>query len=245
MIKKMPVLKTAGSKFCPGCGHNIFNRLIAEVIEELGYENNSIMCLAIGCASNHNGDYNGCSTNGPHGRPAAVATGIKRTNPEILTVTYQGDGDAYVIGLQETFNAAYRNENITQFVINNSVFAMTGGQMGWTSLPGQVTVTSKQGRDCATTGYPLRMPELIANEFQPAYVARGAVHTPAEINKTKKYIRQALEAQLNGEGYSIVEVLSICPTNWYMSEDEAVNYLETKMVEQFPLGVIKERKGSL
>lgn len=242
MIKTMPALKTAGSKFCAGCGHNIFNRLIAEVIEELGYVDQSYMCMAIGCTSNHNSDYLGCCINGPHGRPAAVATGIKRTNPEILTFTYQGDGDAYVIGLQETFNAAYRCENITQFVLNNSVFAMTGGQMGWTSLPGQVTITSRNGRDCSTTGYPLKMPELIVNSFKPAFVARGALFSPAEITKTKKYIRQALTAQLNGEGYSLVEVLSICPTNWYMTEQESVEYLKEKMVPVFPLGILKDRE---
>jgi 2-oxoglutarate ferredoxin oxidoreductase subunit beta len=239
----IPVLKKPGGNFCPGCGHNIFHRLICEVIEELGYENNQMMCFAIGCACNHAAVFNGEYTMGPHGRPASVATGVKRTNREMLVTTYQGDGDAYVIGLQDTFNAAYRNERITQFVVNNPCFAMTGGQMGWTTLPGQKTATSQTGRDTDTTGDPLKFPELVRNDFGAAYAARGAVHNPKEIRKTKGYIRQALEAQIAGEGYSVVEVVSICPTNWHMSVDQSIAFLENEVLGAFELGEIVKRRG--
>lgn len=177
----------------------------------------------------------------PHGRAAAVATGIRRAEPDKFVFTYQGDGDAYNIGIAETLNAAYRNENICVFTINNSNFGMTGGQMSWTTMPNQKTATSPNGRDCALTGAPIKVPEMIAHSFHPAYVARGAVTTPAEINKLKKYIKNAFEAQLNHEGYSMVEVMCSCPTNWGMDAVSAKQRLIDEVIPYYQLGEIKKR----
>ena len=177
----------------------------------------------------------------PHGRAAAVATGMRRAEPDKFIFTYQGDGDAYNIGLAETLNAAYRNENICVFTVNNSNFGMTGGQMSWTTMPGQVTATSPNGRDTNLTGMPIKIPELIAYSFQPAYVARGAVGTPADINRLKGYIRNAFEAQLNHEGYSMVEVMCSCPTNWGMDAVKAKQHLLDDVLKYYQLGEIKKR----
>ena len=176
-----------------------------------------------------------------HGRAAAVAQGMKKVRPDNFVFTYQGDGDAYNIGLAETLNAAYRNENICVFTINNSNFGMTGGQMSWTTMPGQKTATSPKGRDCDLTGIPLTVPELNAYSFTPAYVARGAVTTPAEINKLKGYIKNAFEAQLNHEGYSMVEVMCSCPTNWGMDAVAAKQRLIDEVIPYYQLGEIKKR----
>jgi 2-oxoglutarate ferredoxin oxidoreductase subunit beta len=157
--------------------------------------------------------------------------------------SYQGDGDAYTIGIAETLNAAYRNEKICVFVVNNGNFGMTGGQMAWTTLEGQKTATSPMGRNCDLTGYPIKVPELIANSFNVAYVARGAVTTPKEINKLKSYIRNAFEAQMNGEGYSLIEVMSTCPTNWGLDPIEANKRLVEVVIPYYELGELKKRGG--
>ncbi len=177
----------------------------------------------------------------PHGRAAAVATGIRRAEPDKFVFTYQGDGDAYNIGIAETLNAAYRNENICVFTVNNGNFGMTGGQMSWTTMPGQKTATSPSGRNCDLTGIPIKVPELIAYSFTPAYVARGAVTTPAEINKLKGYIKNAFEAQLNNEGYSMVEIMCSCPTNWNLPPIAARQRLIDEVIPYYGLGEIKKR----
>lgn len=240
--RKVPALIDTPMSFCPGCGHGIVIRLIAECLEELGQQKNIIFPIGVGCSSLLGGGLQTDRLHCPHGRASSVATGMKRVEPGVTIVAYQGDGDAYSIGIAETLNAAYRNECITVIAINNTNFGMTGGQMSWTTMPGQVTTTSPLGRDCATTGNPIKFPELVASQFNVAYAARGTVTSPKQVNKLKKYIRNALEAQINGEGYSVVEVLSPCPTNWGLSALKSMKRVEEELVPYYPLGEFKVRK---
>lgn len=242
LVKERPVLiNDKISAFCGGCGHSIFYRVIAEVIEELGYEDKCIINLAVGCSCNIHKIWAGEKQQAPHGRPASYAVGMKRTNPELLVCTYQGDGDAYAIGASETLNAAYRGENITVFIVNNALFGMTGGQMAPTTLENMVTKTTIKGRNSKETGYPYKFPELVASQFNPAYVARGTMTSPKEINKLKKYVRNALEAQINGEGYSLVELMGACPTNWGMKPVDSLKWIEEEVLDVFPVGELKKR----
>ncbi|MDR1272799.1 MAG: 2-oxoglutarate oxidoreductase [Clostridiales Family XIII bacterium] len=242
VTKTTPKLVDIPNKFCPGCGHGILNRLIAEVIEENGYEQKTIMTLGVGCDCNMNSTFLGDTIQCAHGRAASTATGVKVARPDLLSIAYQGDGDAYVIGLSETLNAAYRNTNITVFVVNNNNFAMTGGQMSWTTMAGQVTTTSPAGRDTKATGNPIKLPEIVSG-FDVAYVARGSVHSAEEIMKLRKYVKNAIEAQLAGEGYSLVEALCQCPTNWGMDTRHSLEWMEAEVVPYFELGELKERKA--
>lgn len=242
ITSKVPALIDKPMSFCPGCGHGIVIRLIAECLEELKQSENVIFPIGVGCSSLLGGGLSADRLHCPHGRASAVATGMKRVEPKVTIVAYQGDGDAYSIGIAETLNAAYRNEPITVITINNSNFGMTGGQMSWTTMPGQVTTTSPKGRDCASTGLPFKFPELVASQFNVAYAARGAVTSPKNVIKLKKYIKNALEAQLNGEGYAVVEVLSPCPTNWGMNAVKAMQRIEDELIPCYPLGEFKTRK---
>lgn len=242
LARKIPDIMKEPTHYCAGCGHGIFNRLVAEVLEEKGYAKNHIMILGVGCDCNMNHTWNGDLLQCAHGRAGSVARGAKIGRPEALIITYQGDGDAYVIGLSDTLNPAYVNANITVFVVNNTNYAMTGGQMSWTTMPDQVTTTSVAGRCCESTGQPIRLPEIVANNFDVAYVARGSLHSAKEINKTKKYVRNAIEAQLNQEGYSLVEVLGQCPTNWRVSTQKANEWLKNKVVPYYTLGEFKKRE---
>ena len=239
--RKTPAIIDKGTSFCPGCGHGIVIRLIAECLEELGQDNNVIFPIGVGCSSLLGGGLVADRLHCPHGRASAVATGMKRCKPDVTIVAYQGDGDAYSIGIAETLNAAYRNENITMIAINNTNFGMTGGQMSWTTMPGQKTTTSPKGRDCSITGSPLRFPELVASQFNVAYAARGAVTSPKQIMTVKRYIKNALEAQVNKEGYSTVEVLSPCPTNWGLDPIASMKRIETEIIPYYPLGEFKKR----
>lgn len=241
--RKVPAIVDKPSTFCPGCGHGIVVRLIGECLEELGQDENIIFGIGVGCSSLMGGVLKTDRLHCAHGRASAVCTGMKRVSPNVMVVSYQGDGDAYSIGLSETTNAAYRNENFTVIVVNNTNFGMTGGQMSSTTMPGQKTTTSPKGRDCSLTGSPIKFPELVAAQFDAAYVARGAVTTPAKINKLKGYIKNALEAQLKGEGYSVVEALSPCPTNWGMTPLKAMDRLEQEIIPYYPLGEFKAREG--
>ena len=238
----VPALIDKETSFCPGCGHGIVIRLIGECLEELGQAQNIIFPIGVGCSSLLGGGLSVDRFHCPHGRASAVATGMKRVSPGVTVVAYQGDGDAYSIGLSETLNAAYRNENITMIAVNNTNFGMTGGQMSWTTLPGQVTSTTPQGRDCARTGQPLRFPELVATQFNVAYAARGAVTSPKRVTTLKTYIKNALEAQINNEGYSTVEVLSPCPTNWGLDAVASMRRIEEEIVQYYPLGEFKTRE---
>ena len=240
--KKIPELMNAPHVFCPGCGHGIANRVIAEVIEEVGYAQKTIMTLGVGCSCNMSDHWKCDVLQTAHGRGAACATGVKVARPDLLSIAYQGDGDAYVIGLSETLNAAYRNTPITVFVINNNNFAMTGGQMSWTTMPGQITATSPAGRDVAKTGFPIRVPEIIADFENIAYVARGSVHSVKEIHKLRRYVKNAVEAQLSGEGYSLVEILAPCPTNWGMDIEASINWMEKTVLPYYKLGELKNRR---
>ncbi|WP_138309541.1 MULTISPECIES: thiamine pyrophosphate-dependent enzyme [unclassified Clostridium] len=241
--KKVPVLVDKPMDFCPGCGHGIISRLIMECLDELEQNNNIIFPIGVGCSSNLGAGLECDRLHCSHGRAGAVATGMKRVNPDVLVVSYQGDGDAYNIGIAETFNAAYRNENITVIVVNNTNFGMTGGQMSLTTMEGQKTSTSVHGRDCSVTGYPLRFPEMVAREFPgSAYAARGTVTSPAKINQLKGYIKNGLKAQMNHEGYSVIEVLSPCPVNWGLSPVKAMERIENKLIPYYPLGEFKKRE---
>ncbi len=240
--RKVPALIDNPMSFCAGCGHGIVIRLVAECIEELNQQDNIIFPIGVGCSSLLGGGMVADRLHCPHGRAASVATGMKRVTPDTTIITYQGDGDAYNIGISESLNAAYRNENITVITINNTNFGMTGGQMSWTSLPDQKTTTSPKGRDSGATGLPFRFPEMVAGQFDVAYAARGTVTSPKNVNKLKKYIKNGLEAQINGEGYSIIEVLSPCPTNWGLNPVKAMEQIEEQLIPYYPLGVFKNRK---
>ena len=241
--KKVPYLIDRPMGFCPGCGHGIVLRLIAEALEELGQDENVIYGIGVGCSSLLGGGLEADRLHCPHGRVGAVATGMKRVNPNNVVIAYQGDGDALSIGLAETTSAAYRNENITVIIVNNTNYGMTGGQMSNTTMPGQITATTIHGRDTAKTGMPMKFPELVAKQFNPAYVARGTVSSPANIHKLKAYIKNAIEAQVKGEGYSLVEVIANCPTNWRLTPVQSMKRIDEELIPYFPLGVLKEREG--
>jgi len=227
--------------FCAGCGHGVLLRIICECLEQLGQEKNVIAAIGVGCSCHLKSGIDCDLVQSPHGRAAAVATGIRRAEPDKVVFAYQGDGDAYSIGLAETLNAAYRNENMCVFAVNNGNFGMTGGQMSWTTMPGQKTTTSPRGRNTQLTGIPIKVPELIAHSFAPAYVARGAVTTPAEIGRLRSYVMNAFQSQLNHEGYSIVEVMTTCPTNWEMDPVTAQRHLVENVIPYYQLGELKKR----
>ena len=242
MVERKLPARLHNHVFCPGCGHGILVRILYEVFEELGVEKNNCLVCGVGCSCSVRKASDNERVQTAHGRAASVATGMKRYKPGMVVVTYQGDGDAGVIGLAETLNAAYRNENITVITVNNTTFGMTGGQMSWTTMPGQVTTTSVHGRDCSKTGAPIHLPEIIAHDFKVAYVARGAIYDVPSINKTKKMLKNAIEAQINGEGYSMVEVLCSCPTNWGLSPLKAVERLKTEVMAEYPVGEFITRR---
>ncbi len=242
IIKKIPD-KLGQHALCAGCGHGIVIRLIQEVLQELGQADNQIAVVGVGCICTATSALKVDRFQAAHGRACATAEGIKRVRPNVVVYTYQGDGDAYTIGIAESLNAAYRNENITMISINNTNFGMTGGQMSWTTLPGQKTETSVNGRDCELTGLPFHFPEMVANSqgFHVAYAARGTVNDVKSINQTKRMIRNAFEAQLNGEGFSVVEVLTACPTNWHMTPQQCQERISTSVESEYPVGEFKKR----
>ena len=238
--RKVPALVDKPMDFCPGCGHGIVSRLIMECLEELEQLDNIIFPIGVGCSSNLGAGLECDRLHCCHGRAGAVATGMKRVNPDTLIVSYQGDGDAYNIGIAETFNAAYRGENITVIVINNTNFGMTGGQMAPTTLPGQVTQTTPFGRNVETAGYPIRICEMMATLSGTALAQRVAIDSVPHIREAKKAIRKAFENEKEKRGLSIIEVLSTCPTNWGMSPTESMQFVKDKMIPYYPLGVYKD-----
>ncbi|MBQ4516227.1 MAG: 2-oxoglutarate oxidoreductase [Clostridia bacterium] len=241
VFKKPNALCDVNLHYCPGCTHGIVHRLVAEVLDELGIEGKAIGVAPVGC-SVFAYDYWECDMQqAAHGRAPAVATGIKRVHPDKVVFTYQGDGDLASIGTAETVHAAMRGENITIIFINNAIYGMTGGQMAPTSLPGQVTQTSPYGRDPKTQGYPVRMSEMLAQTDGAAYIERVSVDCVKNVNNAKKAIKKAFQTQLDGKGFSLVEVLSTCPTNWGKSPIEALDWLRENMIPYYPLGVKKDK----
>ena len=241
VFEKPKTLTDAPLHYCPGCTHGIIHRLVAEVIDELGIEGRTIGVAPVGCSVMAY-DYFTCDfVQAPHGRAPAVATGVKRADPENNVVfTYQGDGDLAAIGTAETVHAAARRENITVIFVNNAIYGMTGGQMAPTTLPGQVTQTSPYGRDVETVGYPVKVCELLQNVDGAAYLERVSVNNPSNVKKAKAAIKKAFQNQLDGKGFSLVEVVSTCPTNWGMTPAKALEWLEENMLPYYPLGVYKD-----
>ena len=228
------------TNYCPGCAHGIVNRLVAEVLDELDVEGRAIGVAPVGCSVMAY-DFFGCDMiEAAHGRAPAVATAVKRVHPDNVVFAYQGDGDLASIGMAETIHAATRGENITVIFINNAIYGMTGGQMAPTSLPNQVTQTSPYGRDVATAGNPIRVSELLNALDGPAYIERVCVDSPKNVRKAKKAIKKAFETQINGRGYSLVEVVSTCPTNWGLTPQESFAWMRENMLPYYPLGVYKD-----
>ena len=228
------------TNYCPGCPHGIVIRLVTEVLDELGVEGKTIGVAPVGCAV-MSYDFFACDMiEAAHGRAPAVATGVKRALPDSVVFAYQGDGDLASIGMAETVHAATRGENVTVIFINNAIYGMTGGQMAPTSLPNQVTQTSPYGRDVNTAGYPIRVAELLSNLDGVAYIERVTVDKPANVRKAKKAIKKAFQTQIEGRGYSMVEVVSTCPTNWGMTPQEAFGGMNENMLPYYPLGVYKD-----
>lgn len=233
-------LLDVSTHYCPGCTHGIIHRLVGEVLVELDILDKTIGVAPVGCSVLAY-DYFACDMfEAAHGRAPAVGTGIKRSHPDSVVFTYQGDGDLAAIGTAEIVHAAARGEKITTIFVNNAIYGMTGGQMAPTSLPGQVTETSPYGRDVKTAGYPVRVSEMISTLDGAAYVERVSVDTVPNILKAKKAIKKAFELQLQGAGFTMVEVLSICPTNWGLSPQEAMNWLRNNMIPYYPLGIKKD-----
>ena len=243
VFEKPKALTDAPFHYCPGCPHGIIHRLVAEVMDELGIEGKAIGVAPVGCAVMAY-DYFACDMiEAPHGRAPAVATGIKRCRPDNVVFTYQGDGDLASIGMAETVHSAARGENITIIFVNNAIYGMTGGQMAPTSLPGQVTQTSPYGRDVKHCGWPIKVSEMLATLEAPEYIARVAVNNVKNVKNAKKAIKKAFENQIAGKGFSFVEVVSACPTNWGMTPKAALEWVESDMLPYYPIGVYKDRSG--
>ena len=234
-------LTQAEFHYCPGCTHGIIHRLVAEAIDKLGIEGRTVGIAPVGCAVFAYNYFNCDMIEAAHGRAPAVATGVKRALPDNIVFTYQGDGDLASIGMAETVHSATRGENITIIFVNNAIYGMTGGQMAPTSLPGQVTQTSPYGRDTRTAGWPVRVCELLATLNGPEYIERVAVNNVKNVNNAKRAIEKAFRNQVEGKGFSLVEVLSSCPTNWGMTPQKALQWVDEKMIPYYPLGVFRDR----
>ena len=243
VFDKPHALTDAPLHYCPGCTHGIIHRLVAEAIDELGIEGTTVGVAPVGCSVMAY-NYFACDmVEAAHGRAPAVATGLKRAMPDNIIFTYQGDGDLASIGMAETVHAATRNENITVIFVNNAIYGMTGGQMAPTSLPGQVTQTSPYGRDVNHCGYPIRVCEMLSQLEGPEYLERVTVNNVKNIKNAKKAIKKAFENQINKKGFSLIEVVSTCPTNWGMTPEKALEWVETNMLPYYPLGVYKDRSA--
>ncbi|MBO5286059.1 MAG: 2-oxoglutarate oxidoreductase [Clostridia bacterium] len=244
VFKKPQALTDVPLHYCPGCTHGIIHRLVAEALDELGIVGKTIGVAPVGCAVMAY-DYFACDMlEAAHGRAPAVATGLKRCMPDNVIFTYQGDGDLASIGMAETVHAATRNENITIIFVNNAIYGMTGGQMAPTSLPGQVTQTSPYGRDVKTQGFPIKVSELLSSLDGPEYIERVAVNNVKNVKNAKKAILKAFKNQIEGKGFSLIEVVSSCPTNWGMTPQKALDWVEENMIPYYPLGVYKDKSAN-
>ena len=240
VFDKPHALTDAPLHYCPGCTHGIIHRLVAEAIDELGIEGRTVGVASVGCSVMAY-NYFACDMiQAAHGRAPAVATGAKRANPDNIVFTYQGDGDLAAIGTAETVHSAARGENITIIFVNNAIYGMTGGQMAPTSLPGQVTQTSPYGRDVQVAGYPVKVCEMLSQLDGATYLERVAVNNVKNVKNAKRAIKKAFENQVNGLGFSLIEVISTCPTNWGKTPEAALEWVEEKMIPYYPLGVYKD-----
>ncbi len=243
VFQKPKALSDAPMHYCPGCTHGIIHRLVAEAMDELGIEGRAIGVAPVGCAVMAYNYFNCDMIEAAHGRAPAVATGLKRSDPNNIVFTYQGDGDLASIGMAETVHSAARNENITIIFVNNAIYGMTGGQMAPTTLPGQVTQTSPYGRDTATTGFPVKICEMLAQLEGPEYLERVAVNSVKNVRNAKKAILKAFKNQTENKGFSLIEVISACPTNWGMTPQAALKWIDDNMIPYYPLGVYKDRSA--
>ncbi|MGQ9597838.1 MAG: thiamine pyrophosphate-dependent enzyme [Anaerolineae bacterium] len=242
LVFSRPVaLSDVVTHYCPGCMHGIVHRLIAEVIDELGIRERTVGIAPVGCSVLAYNYFECDFAEAAHGRAPAMATGIKRTRPELIVFTYQGDGDLASIGTNELIHAAARGENITVVFINNAVYGMTGGQMAPTTLPGMVTTSSPYGRDVKRQGYPVRVCELVSQLDGTAYIVRRTAYKPAEVRKLRQALKTAFQVQIAELGFSLVEVVSNCPTNWGMTPKESLRFVEERMVAYYPLGDFRVR----
>lgn len=239
VYKKTDVLTDMALSYCPGCGHGTAHRMLAEAIDEMGIQNETIGVAPVGCSVLAYYFFDVDITQAAHGRAPAVATGIKRVMPEKFVFTYQGDGDLAAIGTAETIHACNRGENILMVFINNGIYGMTGGQMAPTTLPGMKSTTSPFGRDVKTMGSPIKMTELVAQLPGTYYVTRQSVHTPSNVRKTKRAFLKALEYQKQGKGTCFIEIVSNCPSNWKMTPVQSNKWMEENMFPFYPLGDIK------
>jgi len=238
-FKKPEALSDQHTHYCPGCTHGVIHRLVAEVIDELGVRGRTVGIAPVGCAVLAYNYFTFDFQEAAHGRAPAMATGIKRVRPDLVVFTYQGDGDLASIGMGEIIHAANRGEKFTTIFVNNTVYGMTGGQMAPTTLPGQRTTTSPLGRDVADVGMPIKVAELISSLETPAYIARQAVIKPKYIVRAKKAIKKAFQYQLDARCFSLVELISTCPTNWGLTSKEAVTWTEENMLSYYTLGEYK------
>lgn len=235
------IQKDKVSGFCPGCMHYTIIKLIGEVLEEMDVVDKAAGVLGIGCCGLHMDYMAYDNTTAPHGRACAVATGMKRSNPDTLVYTYQGDGDLASIGLAETMMAANRGENITVIFVNNGIYGMTGGQLAPTTLVGMKASTAPKGRNPKEHGYPMHMCEILNELTAPRYLVRTSCNNPGNVMKTKDAIKKAFQNQLEGKGFSMVEIVTGCPTNWGMTALESLDFIEDHMLKEFPLGVIRDK----
>jgi 2-oxoglutarate ferredoxin oxidoreductase subunit beta len=240
IFKKPDALNKKTFTYCPGCHHGIIHRIVGEVIDELGIRERAAIVAPVGCSVFAFEFFNIDGTQAAHGRAPAVATGIKRVNPDMIVFTYQGDGDLAAIGTAEIVHAAARRENITVIFVNNAIYGMTGGQMAPTTLIGQKSTTTPFGRSAKANGFPIKMSEMLSQLEGPVYIERTAVYTPQLVLKTKKAIKKAFQNQIDGKGFSMIEVLSTCPTNWGLSPVKAESWLKENMLPYYPLGVYKD-----
>ncbi len=241
--KRPSALMPMSTGYCPGCLHGLATRLVADAIEELNQQKNAINVVSVGCSALNLYSWCGGDIGAAHARAPAVATGIKRCLPDRLVFTYQGDGDLAAIGLAEIMSAANRGENFTVIFANNQTYGMTGGQMAPTTLIGQKSTTTPYGRDVQTTGYPLKMCELISVLEAPVFVARYALNSPKGVSDAKKGIKKAFELQMAGKGFTFIELLTNCPTNWGMSPLDTLDYMNSNTIPYFVPGVYKDKEG--
>ena len=240
VFEKPKALTDAVLHYCPGCTHGIIHRLVAEVMDELNITGRTIGVAPVGCSVFAYNYFNCDMVQAAHGRAPAVATGVKRSDANNIVFTYQGDGDLAAIGTAETVHAAARNENITVIFVNNAIYGMTGGQMAPTTLPEQVTQTSPYGRDVSHVGFPVKICEMLSNVDGATYLERVAVNNVQNVRKAKAAIKKAFQNQIDGKGFSLIEVLSTCPTNWGLTPEKALGWLEENMIPYYPLGVYKD-----